>query len=131
VRASVCGPAYSEADKAALPDHTLIAVSCASQTEAHFVCALLNSSPAQVAIKGYIVLHPSPHILEHIAIPRYDPRDKRHNALAELSEACHGVELVGNVNKLRALEAKIDRFASELWKITTTELAAIRDALNE
>jgi len=32
----------------------------------HFICALLNSAPAQLAISGYIVLHPSPHILEHI-----------------------------------------------------------------
>lgn len=129
VRAGVCGPAEVEAAKPALPDHTIVAVSCRSKQEAHFICALLNSAPAQLAASGYIVLHPSPHILEHIAIPSFKAQDRTHNLLARLSEKCHLATSNEDAERLARLEMEIDEAAANLWGITNTELKAIRSAI--
>ena len=77
VRAGVCGPMQVGSKKPVLPDHTIVAVSCETKDEAHFICALLNSSAAQCAASRYIVLHPSPHIMEHIAIPAFSPNEAK------------------------------------------------------
>ena len=107
-----------------------MAVSCESKQEAHFICALLNSAPAQLAVRGYIVLHPSPHILEHIAVPRYKANDKIHNTLARLSEECHDATAEDDLETVSALETDIDEMAAKVWGIDDKEMKAIREALN-
>ena len=129
VSAGVCGPHEEDADKPCIPDHTLIAVSCDGREEAHFLCALLNSAPAQCAVTGYIVLHPSPHILEHVAIPQFDRKDGRHIRLAQLSEECHRVVSEAGEANTHSLENEINECAADLWGIKANELRAIQDAL--
>lgn len=131
IRAGVCGPQEVETEKPALPDHTIVAVSCESGPEAHYICALLNSAPAQSAASGYIVLHPSPHVLEHIAIPRFKPADPTHTLLADLSERCHEATAQGDEATLADLQAQVDRAAAQLWGIDDGELTAIQQALSE
>jgi SAM-dependent methyltransferase len=131
VRAGVCGPSTDSAGSNAIPDHTLIAVSCESNSEAFFVAALLNSSPAQAAASGYIVLHPSPHILEHIAIPRFVADNKTHAKLARLAEQCHVARAANDEKTLEILEADIDKAAARLWGITELELGAVQDTLGQ
>lgn len=129
VRAGVCGTETIEREKPALPDHTVVAVACYSKEEAHFVCALLNSSPSQLAIRSYIVLHPSPHVLEHIAIPQFVAANALHQKLAALSEACHAATANGDHAEVSRLEKEIDHNAAKLWKITKDELQIIQNAL--
>jgi hypothetical protein len=129
VRAGVCGPSAIEKTKPSLPDHTIIAVSCESGTEAYYLAGLLNSSPATVTASAYIVLHPSPHIMQSIAVPRYSRSDSDHARLAELSRQCHEVTARNNEDRVAELEAEIDEAAASLWGITAAELKAIQNAL--
>lgn len=131
VRAGVCGPQKLNAEKPALPDHTIVAVACDSGEEAHYICALLNSAPAQSAASGYIVLHPSPHIMEHIGIKIFDSKNPEQRRLSELSKACHAATIKGDTEKIESLEAEIDKAAAELWGITDDELKAILESLAE
>lgn len=131
VRAGVCGPQKIEDEKPALPDHTIVGVSCESKGEAHFICALLNSCPAQLAVRGYVVLHPSPHILEHIAIPRYNAKDARHKSLAKLSEGCHLAAAADDESLVLSSEAEIDQLSAAIWGITEVELSRMQKALRE
>jgi hypothetical protein len=131
VRAGVCGPRKIDSEKPALPDHTIIAVACDSGEEAHYICALLDSSPAQCAASGYIVLHPSPHIMEHIAIPRFNPKETTHRRLCELSKASHLATAKDDNKQLMVLEVEVDKAAAKLWSITDDELKAIREVLAE
>jgi hypothetical protein len=126
VRAGVCGPKVSGV---VVPDHTIVAVSCESHSQAYFISALLNSSPAQAAVRGYIVLHPSPHVLEHIAIPQFSPENKQHVRLAELAERCHAATAKGDTKTVFELELRIDSVAARLWGITDDELKATREDL--
>ncbi len=131
VRAGVCGPSEVEKAKPALPDHTIVAVPCVSGSEAYFIAGLLNSSPARVAAAAYIVLHPSPHIMQNIAVPRFDQGRSSHVQLADLSRECHAAVEKGDADTLTTLEAEIDVMAASTWGIADDELRSIRDALTE
>ena len=128
VHASVSGPSTVEKLKPALPDHTIVAVSCSSESEAYFIAGMLNSSPAYVAVAAYIVLHPSPHIMKNIAVPQFKKADSDHTWLAKLSRQCH---VAANEKQIAELEADIDEAAAKIWGITKTELKAIQKALSD
>ena len=128
VRASVCGPSTVEKVKPSVPDHTVVSVSCGSESEACFIAGMLNSSPARVAAAAYIVLHPSPHIMKNIAVPQFKKTDKLHKRVADLSRQCHATTTQNAVDTLTELEAEIDKAAAKIWGITDTELKAIQEA---
>ncbi len=117
--------------KPTVPDHTLIAVECSGKEEAHYLCGVLNSSPARLAVQAYIVLHPDPHILERISVPRYDPNRAVHRRLAELSEQAHQATRREDAVELQRIEAEIDQQAAQLWGLNDAELRAIRQCLRE
>ena len=127
VRASACGSRTVEKAKPSLPDHTIVAVSCGGESEAHFVVGMLNSSPAHAAVAAYIVLHPSPHIMKNIAVPRFRETDDAHARLADLSLQCHDAASGGE--ETASLEAGIDELAARVWGIGKSELKAIQKAL--
>jgi SAM-dependent methyltransferase len=103
--------------------------------EAHYFAALLNSAPCRGVIESYSSKGTgsfgSPHILTHVSIPKFSATDKAHIRLAELSMQCHTAAAKGDMKKVAALEAKIDKAAAELWGITDKELKAIQKALKE
>jgi len=131
VEAAVVGSSSNEylGEKVVIPDHTVVAVSLENETEAHFVCAMLNSSPAQFIVLGYVVLHPSPHILKNIKIPKYDPQNEIHQDLSRLSQQCH--EKVAAGISVSDLEEQIDELAAELWGLSKEELKEIKESLEE
>ena len=109
-----------------------IMVTCKTPEEAHYFCATINCSPARLVIKSYIVLHPDAHVLEHVRLPQYDARDKRHVRLADLSAKAHqlAAEATDDARKrLEKLETEIDEQAAAVWGITATELKDIQFSL--
>jgi len=118
--------------KPVVPDHKLMLVGCASEDEAHFVCACLNSSIGQMVAVSYAVeIQMDPHILEHIRIPRFDRKNPVHLRLAELSKQAHEAAKVGDEMRLREIEAEIDRQAAKLWGLSDDELRDIQQSLAE
>lgn len=121
-----------------VPDHTVITVSLDNESEAHFLAAQLNSAPARLVVRGYIVLHPSPHVLEQVGLKRFDARNAQHNNLAELSRRAHDLaaKLAGHPDDKKVkrtmteTEEEIDRAAARLWGLTAVELAQVRNALD-
>ncbi len=90
VEAAVCGPvaAAASANRSPIPQETCTFVACASEREAHFLAGLLNASCfneaaralGQIGGKGFA----PPHLLRHLAVPRYEPARAAHRGLAEL-----------------------------------------------
>ena len=133
VQAGVCNPILEESDcleKPPIPDHTIITISCErGKSEAYFLAAGLNSSPSRAIGLGYITLHPSPHVLNYIAVPRFDPNNALHIYLTKLSECCHDAKVNGDESTITALESEIDKAAAQLWGITSDELKAIQETV--
>jgi hypothetical protein len=128
IRAAVAEPP-KRGEKVVIPDHTLIAVDCEGREEAHFVCALLNSSPANFIVRGYVALHPSPHIMNYICIPKFNLKDTLHMRLAESSAACHTAVGSASDEKIAALESANDELAAQLWSLSAAELKDIKISL--
>lgn len=111
--------------KPTIPDHTIILTHCTSEAEAHFICGVLNSNLTRTVVEGYIVLHPDPHIMEHICIPKYAPLSSVHRALVEASQEAHEAVAKGNLKRLMGIENYIDSLAAQLWGLTPRELRII------
>jgi hypothetical protein len=100
--------------------------------EAHYLCAVLMSSPVQVIVGGYTTTTGiSTHVLEHLGIPRFADKNKLHLSLSDLSKACHAAATKEESKSLGSLETEIDKSVAKLWDITGDELKAIQEALAE
>ena len=114
-----------------IPDHTLTMLDTASLTEAHYVCALLNSAPARLVVRSYIALHPSPHVLSNIAVPEFSAKDRLHRELATLSEKAHRAAGRGDLAEVTRIEGQVDQLAARVWELSPTELQVIKRSLEE
>jgi len=76
--ASTLIAAVAEVDadgKVVVPDCKLMLATCDSSDEAHYLCALLNSIPAQFIVASYgIQTQISTHVLRNIAILKFNPK---------------------------------------------------------
>ena len=121
--------------KPIVPQETVTLVECPNANEAHYICALVNSSPFQFAATSYSQeggkSMGSMHILEHIRIPCFDPKNPVHLRLAKLSEQAHEVAKVGDELRLQQIEAEIDFWAAKLWGLCDDELQEIKKSLAE
>lgn len=123
----------SEEDKVVVPQHIVTLVACETRREAHYVCALVNSSCVNLAVKTYSQeggkSFGDPHILRHIRIPLFDPENPSHQSLAELSEVAHKLAQEENELELAKIQKEIDFEASRIWGITSAELSDITSSL--
>lgn len=100
-----------------IPEHTVIFAATASEDEAHYLAAALNSDAVGMVVEGYIVdNHLSTHPVENIRLPMYDAKDRLHRELAELSQQAHAVASRGDDTAVRKIEAAINRRVIALWK---------------
>jgi hypothetical protein len=91
----------------------------------------LNPSPARFGVRGYIVLHPDPHILEHIRIPEFDLKDTVHLRLAELSENAHNAAKKDDLKSIQGIEDEIDNLSTQIWGLSPEELKEMKASLKE
>jgi hypothetical protein len=111
-------------------DAKLIVVACSSPDEAHYLAAVLNSSPARFMIDSYVIkVQISTHVLKHLAVPTFSPKNKIHRALADQSRLCHNTVKIGNTDEVVVAEEEIDRLAAELWQLSSNELTRIKECL--
>ncbi|MDI7278259.1 MAG: SAM-dependent DNA methyltransferase, partial [Anaerolineae bacterium] len=120
-----------------VPDHTLVMIAFTGSEEAHYACGLLASSLYNLAINAYIVLHPSPHVLQNVRLARYDAANAIHSQLSSLSRKAHQVAPLAYAGdgearaRLRQIEAEVDRAAAELWGLSEEELSEVQTSLRE
>lgn len=117
--------------KPCVPDHTCVMIPLEFEEEAHFICAALNSAPARLAIRNFVVLHPDPHVMTKVAIPRFDRDCGLHRQLAEFSAEAHRASLAGDEARVTKCERNINAAAAGLWGLTTDQLKEIQLSLEE
>lgn len=110
-----------------LPGHSAILVACGTDEEAHFVCALLNSTPARALVAGYVATHISTHTTQMIRVPMFDPNLKIHRALSQASVRAHEAVATRKEPDQRA----VDRAAARLWGLKAAEVASLSEFLDK
>lgn len=103
--------------------------------EAHYICALINSGIVNLALKAYSMKggksFGDPHVLRNICIPKFNPKNKLHVKLANLSQQAHKLAQKNDIQKLKEVEEKIDNIAAKIWKLTKEELKEIKLSLQQ
>jgi hypothetical protein len=114
------------------PDHKLTILGFETEGEAHFVCAVLNCTPVQLAVRAYsIEIQISTHVADYIGLPRFDPRQQLHREIAQLGQACHLAAQNSDLTGLARLEAELDEHGSRIWGITASELRRMQLGVQE
>jgi hypothetical protein len=98
---------------------------------------LLASSLYRLAVNSYFVLHPSPHVMNNVNVPKYEAENDLHEHLSYLSQEAH--ELATQVyagdkkakKQLKQIESQVDEAAAKLWGLTPQELADVQASLKE
>jgi SAM-dependent methyltransferase len=121
--------------KVVVPEHNSSFVGCSNGSEAHYICALLNSSVGDFGVRSFYSGGGggigSPRMLENVSISRFDPQNPVHLRLAELSQKAHELAAKGDTKALKEVEKEIDDWAARLWGLTDKEMAEIQRSLKE
>ena len=127
-----CAVAASKG-KAIIADTKLRFIECESADEAHFLCGLLNSSPAMLFLYSTATWVQTADYqasdISRLTLPRYKKSDKNHGEIAQLSKTCHAARKKEKLPELHLLEGKLDQIVQGFWGLTGPELKACQDAL--
>jgi len=88
----------------------------------------LQASPT---LKQVVKAWGSPYVLENIRIPKFDPKNKLHLYLAELSQKAHESAEIDDQENLKDIEEEIDEVSAQIWELTKEELNEIKISLKE
>ncbi|MFH8119861.1 MAG: N-6 DNA methylase [Candidatus Aenigmatarchaeota archaeon] len=137
IKACMISPENTPIDnKIPIPDYTVNYIAVENDKEAHYICSILNSTISNFVIKTYHHLHLQPHILDHLNVPKFNPKEKLHIKLSELSKKAHELakkyyeqnDLVA-WEELKKVEEEIDKTVAKLYGITDEELEEIKKTL--
>jgi len=121
--------------KPVVPAETAVLVAFDEETEAHYLCAALNSRAWRFVIVSTAVHGTggfgSPNVLQKARIPMYDPGCAVHARLSSLSREAHQATAAGDEARVKEIEEEIDQLAAQIWGLTDKELADIKRSLEE
>ncbi len=106
--------------KTGIPLHTTSFISTNNESEAHYLCAIINSQPVRDFIKSFSSAgrgFGTPSVMEHVGIPKFDPKNQLHQKLAEISKKCHHLKTEGKEKEIEKLEKENDELVKKLFKI--------------
>lgn len=106
--------------KVGIPLHTTSLFAAANEDEAYYLCAIINSIPVREFIKSYSAAgrgFGTPSVMEHVGIPKFDPKNKPHQKLAEISKKCHQLKAEGKEREIEKLEKENDNLVKQLFGI--------------
>ena len=121
--------------KPAIADTKLRFIECQSEEEAHFLCGLLNSSPAVLFLYSTATWVQTADYqasdISRIALPRFAASNKLHTKICGCSQKCHKAVAEGKRSDLEKIERELDEAAAQIWNINDDELKAIEDSLSD
>jgi hypothetical protein len=102
---------YWSTPRVIIPDHKIYYVPLENETEAHYLCAFLNSPQVEEFILGYVERSQiGTHVTEYLNIPQFDLRNNIHIRLAQVSKRAHA----GTLCPKKALQMCADLVHSAL-----------------
>jgi hypothetical protein len=106
--------------KTIIPTDTTSLFATEKEDEAHYLCAILNSTPVRKFIKSYSSAgrgFGAPSVMEHVGLPKFDPKNKTHRKLADISKKCHHLKTEGKNDEVVKLEKENDELVKNLFGI--------------
>ncbi len=106
--------------KKVIPTDTTSLFATDEAAEAHYLCAIINSNPVREFVKSYSSAgrgFGAPSVMNHVAIPKFDPSIHIHQKLADLSETLHEFTATNAFTEIPAAEKQPDKFVGSLFRI--------------
>ena len=106
--------------KTIIPLETTAFIATDNESEAHYLCAIINSKPVRDFIKSFSSAgrgFGTPSVMEHVGIPKFDPKNPLHQKLAAISKKCHQLKVEGKEGEIEKLEKEIDKLVEKLFNI--------------
>jgi methylase of polypeptide subunit release factors len=106
--------------KQVIPLDTTVFFPVDNESEAHYLCAIINSKPVRNFIKSFSSAgrgFGTPSVMEHVSIPKFDPKNPLHQKLAEISKKCHQLKSEGKEKEIAKLEKENDELVRRLFNI--------------
>lgn len=132
LNASVLKPIILETfgEKVIIPDNVLTFIPFDNEREAHYVCSIMNCNLISFLIQNFSLkggksLAP-PSILKFLNIPKFNPQNKTHSNLADLSEKAHFVIKEKNINKYNELMQNLNELSYKLYVLTDSEISELK-----
>ncbi|MFH2004827.1 MAG: N-6 DNA methylase, partial [Bacteroidota bacterium] len=82
-----------------------------NENDAHYVCAIINSTLVRSFIKSYSSAgrgFGAPSVMEHVGVPKFNPQNKLHQDLSKSSKTLHELKSKGETENIIELEKKND-----------------------
>jgi len=106
--------------KIGIPLHTTSLFAAGSESEAHYLCAIINSNPVREFIKSFSSAgrgFGTPSVMEHVGILKFDPKNPLHQKLAGISKKCHQLKKRKEEKEIEKLEKENDELVKKLFRI--------------
>jgi len=106
--------------KMAIPLDTTSFFATDNESEAHYLCAIINSKPVRDFIKSFSSAgrgFGAPSVMEHVGIPKFDKMNLLHQKLSEISKKCHQLKAEGKEKEIEELEKENDKLVETLFNI--------------
>jgi len=106
--------------KVIIPTDTTSLFAAGSEPEAHYLCAIINSTPVRDFIKSFSSAgrgFGTPSVMEHVGISKFDPQNELHKKLADISKKCHILKAEGKDEEVAKLEKENDKLVKQLFGI--------------
>jgi type I restriction-modification system DNA methylase subunit len=106
--------------KTIIPLETTAFIPTDNESEAHYLCAIINSKPVRDFIKSFSSAgrgFGTPSVMEHVGIPKFDPQNPLHQKIAEISKKCHQLKAEGKEKEIAKLEKENDELVKQLFGI--------------
>lgn len=127
ITAAVVGPRHDSylGDVSAVTQHVVSVIATSGEEEAHYVCAMLNSSVATSISASYSTgkSYGTPSMLDHVPIPKFDGNEENHRQLAALSRQAH--ELASSGRPTIDVEDEVDQVAARVFGVDSSHLPAL------
>lgn len=119
-------------NKPVIPEHVMAFIPTNTEDEAHYICAILNSTLVNLILQSIAKggkNFASPELINNINIKRYNELNPIHARLVELSKKAHQLAQQNQLDELKKVEDEIDKTVAELYRLTNEELKEIKRSL--
>jgi type I restriction-modification system DNA methylase subunit len=128
----ICSVITFKDGKPIIPNEKLMLIACDNESEAHYLCGLCNSSPLRFIVISYgVETQLAPHLIQNICIVKFDPKNKLHLYLAQLSQKAHEAAKIDDQETIKNIEEEIDEVSAQIWGLTKEELQEVKKSLKE
>jgi len=106
--------------KSPIPTDTTAYIPCENETEAHYICALLNSEICRSYIKSFTTAgrgFGAPSIMKHINISKFENGNDLHIKLSNASINAHKAKKENNMKYLLETEKEINHLSNTYWDV--------------